>query len=519
MKKGIIVYLILVVSVLVSIFYGFQKEGFHEDEYYTYFSSNRSLGLYQPDREWQDRQTVLDEFCVKPGEGFNYGLVNLVQSWDVHPPIYYFIFHTMCSFVPSVFTKWPGLITNLIAFVIAYLALFALMKRLNIPYHVMLPVLAFWGINPQTVSCNMLIRMYAWLTAAVFICAYLHVRFIQEYEANKDNLKNYCIKLVLPIAVVSYIGVLIQYFYIFFFGCIGFALSCWLFFKKKDIKNTVVYIAGCGLSMVCAVLSYPAMLHHLFGGYRGTGATGSMFDLANTFMRLSFFSGLLNDFVFAGALWIVLLVLVAGIIYIVAKKKEKITVNAETTVLIAATLGDFFLTTKAALLVGSASNRYEMPVYGLMILIVFWALYVVNAKIGFRVYLPLVLALFVSIIVNGHVNGKSVLFLYKEDVAKISYASENKDEVAVVMFNPATPHNVWRLTDELLQYDRVFYMNEENVEKLTEPDVINADKIILYVADSDLKEAAINNLTDSCTKVQNLTQIDSEDMWTTCEIK
>ena len=131
----------------------------------------------------------------------------------------------------------------------------------------------------------------------------------------------------------------------------------------------------------------------------------------------------------------------------------------------------------------------------------------------------MVLALFVSIIVNGHVNGKSVLFLYKEDVAKISYASENKDEVAVVMFNPATPHNVWRLTDELLQYDRVFYMNEENVEKLTEPDVINADKIILYVADSDLNEAAINNLTDSCTKVQNLTRIDSEDMWTTCEIK
>lgn len=42
-------------------------------------------------------------------------------------------------------------------------------------------------------------------------------------------------------------------------------------------------------------------------------------------MRLSFFSGLLNDFVFAGALWIVLLVLVAGIIYIVAKKPPSTT--------------------------------------------------------------------------------------------------------------------------------------------------------------------------------------------------
>ena len=63
---------------------------------------------------------------------------------------------------------------------------------------------------------------------------------------------------------------------------------------------------------------------------------------------------------------------------------------------------------------GSVSNRYEMPVYGLMILIVFWALYVVNAQLGFRVYLPLVPALFVSIIVNGHVNGKSVLFCTKK---------------------------------------------------------------------------------------------------------
>ena len=87
MKKSI-VYIILIVSVLLSIFFGFQKSGFHEDEYYTYFSSNRSLGLYQPDREWQDKQTIYDEFSVKPGEGFNYGLVNLVQSWDVHPPIY-----------------------------------------------------------------------------------------------------------------------------------------------------------------------------------------------------------------------------------------------------------------------------------------------------------------------------------------------------------------------------------------------------------------------------------------------
>ena len=70
--KKISIYLIMFIALLVNIYYGAQKSGFHEDEYYTYFSTNRSLGLYQPDREWQDKQTILDEFAVKEGEGFNY---------------------------------------------------------------------------------------------------------------------------------------------------------------------------------------------------------------------------------------------------------------------------------------------------------------------------------------------------------------------------------------------------------------------------------------------------------------
>ena len=126
--KKFIFALIYVASVVLSLYYGVQKAGFHEDEYYTYYSTNRSIGLFQPDREWQERQAVLDEFAVKKGEGFNYGLVKLVQSWDVHPPFYYFIFHTICSLVPGVFTKWTGIITNLIAFTIAFISMCLLME-------------------------------------------------------------------------------------------------------------------------------------------------------------------------------------------------------------------------------------------------------------------------------------------------------------------------------------------------------------------------------------------------------
>lgn len=513
------IYIIMFISLLVSVFYGFQKQGYHEDEYYTYYSSNRSLGLYEPDRQWQDRQTILDEFVVKEGEGFNYGLVKLVQSWDVHPPVYYMIFHTLCSFVPGTFTKWTGIITNLIAFVISFFALVALMNRLGVPYYVKVMTLIFWGINPATISCNMLIRMYAWLTAAVFLCAYTHVRVMQEYDRYKNRVKDFIIKLMLPVMAVSYVGFLIQYFYIFFFVSIGFSLAVWMFFYKKDVYNTLIYVVSCAVSLGLAVLTYPASVHHMFGGYRGSDAAGSLFDIKNSLVRLSFFIGLLNDYVFAGGLIIAALLLVMAIMALMIKNKKHKKIKQEAVLLTIGTLGYFLLTAKSALLVGSASNRYEMPIYGLIILLLFWDIYYVFDAAENKTYLYAFTAAMAAFLLKGLIYDGNVLFLYKEDVAKIEYAKDNKDSVAVVMYNPATAYNVWRLTDELLEYDKVFYMNEENLEPLTDTSVIDAEKIILYVADEDCQEQAIENLTNACHNIETKTYISGEDMWTTYELR
>ncbi len=530
--KKYIFCLIFIASLALSLFYGFQKQGFHEDEYYTYFSSNRSLGLYQPDRQWQDRQTILDEFAVKNGEGFNYGLVKLVQSWDVHPPFYYFIFHTLCSFVPGVFTKWTGIITNLLAFVISFVFLCLIMERIRVPSFVEILVLLFYGLNPQTVSANIFIRMYAWLGALVLICAYLHIRLIQEYDACASDLKKYAFRLLLPIMIASYIGFLIQYFYIFFFVFIGIATAWIIAFVKRDIKKAAIYVASCAVSLMLSVITYPACLGHLFGGYRGSGASGSFFDLQNTGMRLAFFTGLVNTFVFAGGLIIILLVILIGTMLKLAGKKKNPFVEIplkkeekahggyaqEIMALAVATFGYFFMASKTALLVGSASNRYEMPVYSLLILLIFMDAFYVLDNFKNRALVYVFAAILIALLFKGHLSDKNVLFLYPEDADKIEYARENSKEVAVVMFNPATPHNVWRLTDEILEYDKVYYMDESNLQRITEPEVVNADKVILYVADEDHQKEAIEEFANSCKNLADITWISSEDMWTTFEL-
>ena len=517
-RQKIAIILILILSLSVSIYYGFLKAGFHEDEYYTYFSTNRSLGLYQPDRQWQDRQTILDEFTVKEGEGFNYGLVKLVQSWDVHPPFYYFIFHTICSLVPGVFTKWTGIITNLIAFVISFAVLYLLMKRLKVPFSVQLLILIFWGMNPQTISANIFVRMYAWLTTFVFLCALMHIRLIQDYKKYEpQGIREYLVKYLLPIMVVSYLGFLIQYFYLFFFASIGFAAFIW-FLRKRDYARCFIYVVCCGISLALAVLTYPSSLSHMFGGYRGSDAAGGLFSLAGTGTRLTFFIGLLNTFVFAGGLIVFVLFLIIAIMALMIKNKKHQGLSIEATVLTVGTFGYFLLTAKSALLVGSASNRYEMPIYGLIILLLFWDLYYVIDAIGNKGYVYGFAVVILAFLLKGLLSDQNVLFLYPEDVEKVHYAKENCSEVAVVMFNPATPHNVWRLTDELIEYDEVFYMDEENLEDIIDEKVITAKKIILYVADDDYQYEAIQNLMDSNQTITNSKLLSMEDMWKTYEL-
>ena len=553
MKKGsdvdfkiIGVILIFALSLAVNLYFCFQKAGFHEDEYYTYFSSNRTMGLYQPDREWQDRQTVLDEFVVKPGERFNYGLVKLVQSWDVHPPFYYYIFHTICSFFPMEFTKWSGLIANLIAFVLAFYLLSRILQIMDLPYYLRLSILGLWGMNPQTVSSTIFIRMYSWLTVFIFLCALIHIAMIVRisreswtvnYYSNlitgkfdsrvigKLNGPRFAVFYLLPLMVTSFLGFLTQYFYLFFFVPVGFIFTIWLIFWKYDGKKAVYYVISCVISMAAAVLVYPASLHHLFGGYRGNEAASSLLDIGNTFMRIGFFSGLLNDFVFSGILiFIAPVILILAVVFFIKgranPRKRRLEDNdgcPELIITALAVIAYFLLTSKAALLVGSASNRYEMPIYGLAIMVIMVLLDKYLVKLNEYITIAIIPLLAIAILLKGYLFDGNVLFQYREDIEKIDYANRNRDQVAVVMYNPASPHNVWRLTDEIIEYAEVYYMDEENLQIITDEKVIGAEKIILYVADDEHQETAVENMMLSA-KMTDKTHKFSEDMWNTYEL-
>ena len=65
--EGICFAVIWAVLMAAAFYFCTQKQGFHEDEFYTYYSTARTNGFYVEDGKWMDRETYRKEF------GFNMG--------------------------------------------------------------------------------------------------------------------------------------------------------------------------------------------------------------------------------------------------------------------------------------------------------------------------------------------------------------------------------------------------------------------------------------------------------------
>ena len=568
LKYNCILMLFLVLQIIVIIFFGTQKAGFHQDEYYSYFSSNRSLGFYYPDREWVDTDTILNEFVVQKGQGFNYGLVALVQSWDVHPPLFYDFLHTICSLTPGIFSKWQGLIVNITAFVISYFLLYMLSVNLGMKEDMRLVVMTAYGFNPMTISCVLFIRMYMLLTVFIIASALCHMKIISLIKKHYMGLDIYIsaphkevkfrgqfVKYLTALMAVDLLGFLTQYYYLIFMVMIGFFFSIWFLLlipvgnaareflenvkyrigMLNRLKYVFLYCAGSAVSLAVAVLIYPASLSHIFRGYRGQEAASAFADISNLPERTGFFLGLVGKYLFSG-MWeiIAALVLLAvlALFFFIRIKGEKDTLHiAHIRILAASVFAYFLVVAKTALLLGDTSNRYEMPIYPLGILLACYFVRIgVRAIVGNRNFKLINIPVAVTLVIFLFINGKglladgNVLFLYREDEERISFASEMKQEGAktLVMFNEATPDNIWRLTDELLVYDELFYVSEENTDAITDEAVCEADSLLVYAADHENRDEILQKIIESGQTQGQETScriISAKDMWTLYQIE
>ncbi len=574
--------LLLCLQIIVLFYYGSRKAGYHEDELYSYYSSNKTAGLFVNDREWTIGESFRNELVVLPGEQFRYGVVKQMQSWDVHPPFYYYLLHTVCSLTPGIFSKWQGISVNLLGFVLSFILL-AYAAYLTAVYPISMQpelsdsekqsyrkrgyvlagtVCGMWGFGAAVISGVMFIRMYQWLTVFVLLCLCLHLHALVR---KKESWSFY-----LLLAVTVFLGFLTQYYYIIFHFFLG-AGFCLYLLKEKKWKSLMAYVGTCAAAFGAALVYYPSALSHIFRGYRGTEAVGEFANASNTLERLQFFIGLFDKYMMGGglALWLLLICLIAMTNRFLQKrakrsgreqKRERI-LTLPVGLLLFTAAGYFFTVAKTALLLGETSNRYELPIYGVLVLLLVYSLYMVqkeieqgNAETAERIaaltasgnlsqeeirkrYVPdkkitgKVAVLVVVLIAVLNLTGNKVFFLYPEEAKVQEFVHQNETTPVIVLYNEASETHIWWLLDELSEYENIYLASISGEgEILTSQNFLNGDaaeskKYIVYMADCENQGEELQRLLGTEFQEESdasgdisYEEIARKNMWTIYEI-
>ena len=106
-KQWIGFAMILAFQILFALFWANQKAGFFVDEIWSYglANSNYHPFLYSDgalEHGWVNGEYFKNYVVADETHRFDYGSVFYNQKMDVHPPLFYIVLHTICSFFREV---------------------------------------------------------------------------------------------------------------------------------------------------------------------------------------------------------------------------------------------------------------------------------------------------------------------------------------------------------------------------------------------------------------------------------
>jgi len=371
--------------------------------------------------------------------------------------------------------------------------------------------------------------MYMMLTFACLLMLYVHIRAILK---EKRTLAGF----YLPVCILSFIGFHIHYYFAVFLFFMAAAVSLYLFFHKESRKEAFLYAGSVLVGLAVSVIVYPACLGHIFRGYRGTEAQDAFFDLGNIGERFSFFFDLTNEYVFGNMLALLLLCLIVlgltrrtkrNVIRQLRRtddtvsEQEKISVTRTTwtprkqavMLTLFVTLGYFLVVAKTALLNAEEAIRYEMPVYGLLILLLVVGIGEFLEEFATEKNRKWIQGTFIGLIIltvagelTGLANGK-VCFLYPQDKENIVWASEHKEEAVVYIYNPTNQWMIWDESEELMQYEQIYFVSSEKEELSADERLLGEDTVYVYAMRSKACEQMMQSLITENGDFSDVTMI------------
>ena len=355
-----IIYWIVLCILCVMMLFGInQKEGFHEDEMFSYGSSNYSQDnvfqpygtkdyititieneilnskspiksfkhyifhpnefmnrLYEEEKSEQPIWKTSDEarkyLTIQKEDIFNFVRVYINQSRDAHPPLFYFFVHIISIFFYNKFSKYIIFIINILFFVGSCISLKKIMEKLEKSY-LSIPILILYGCSIGAISTVIFQRMYMMLTFWVLEYTYMIVLYIK----NDFNI-DVAFKRKLKIIIV--LGFLTQYYFCVYIISVFIFVEI-LIYKRKSINNCIAFFKLHISAALIGIVIYPASIYHIFFSYRGIPA------ISNNLGILEFFKLICKSFSFNLAIGFILLVFIVVITLYISSDKKRMNID------------------------------------------------------------------------------------------------------------------------------------------------------------------------------------------------
>lgn len=519
---------IILLQVGVMIYYGYQKEGYYGDGVWQFELANRSYHnegrnhlRHNPYyyNNWHSYSYYWENIIVRDDQIFRYDITYDNTTRNVHPPLSYFITHTISSMFPETLSKWYGISTNIIFFILAIILLYKI-SNLIFKDNIIkwLPIL-LWGFSIVSISVTILIRMYIMLTFAGLLFVYIYINYIHDKEITN--------KAMFLTIVATYLGCMSQYYFLIFAFIFTFIISVIKFLRQR-YKEMFQYGLSVTTGVALLFVTYPAAYNHIFGdGYRGKEAFENAEDITSIPSNLKkLFNYTITDLL-GGSIGKYLLYLLTFILICFLfnklickvtitslnggklvkfnfdwfnKKEVSISLVSTNFIVVVITITILLYMVMIALVSSASNMRYIyliQPLFG-MTFIYWFYIFIKTFNFDNRITQCLLSVIVVFIVVLGFKNS-TPSYLYPNDKYMMEYAKENSS-IPVITVSKSS----FLLISNYLEFSKydsgILMVTEDNINKLpilTQEKKSELEKIILYVTTDSDKNEILKYFTES----------------------
>lgn len=494
---GIYLCFLLITCVCIS-----QKSNYHMDEISTYILSNNTYDealTVNPELDitYDNPSLVwLRSMTVQPGQSFNYANVWNKQKSDVHPPLYYALIHTICSFMPNIYSKWIAGGVNIF---FGLCILFLLRCMITELTHS--EIACFLGsccliFSAGFLSAITFFRMYIATMFWVMLVSYLFLL----------GLKKRDVKLWLQVGIVSVLGALTHYYFILylFFICLCFGVYL---IVKKEWRNVGVFLLTMLLSGVLCVLIFPSIItHSIGGGYRGVETLNNLQNssFAIFISRLKSCFDIVNSQLFGGMLlyYVIgagLILLLFGFVHKQKMQRKPLEEYYKWVILVIPTIAYFFFVSKIAIYI---TDRYFHPIYPMLIVLLVSMLSIALMKLMSPRFSFVILSLLLGFSTLKDFRS-NWFYLYRHSRELLAAAESHHDLNCICFINNNSDYN--SAFNEISNYKSVTFVSGYSIDpqELSSISVNTEQGLVIVIGETCDREKVLQSVTCNWPQLQN----------------